>query len=191
MANKNATKEKVISTDKEFDFDELERQLQEELEEEFSDLEFLDEQQAQIGNPDALGQTILNIVWEQFTDQIAVQAGEDFIKSNNGLHLDLRDEAHIQTTENFAEGKIATHNTEIDYQERYDSWQSNFVKDENGKTTKAYRPQLGQRYYFCDTIVDICLTTEQLDPTTFGTDVNDTSFWLITILKLVFLPGAN
>ncbi len=134
MANKNATKEKVISTDKEFDFDELERQLQEELEEEFSDLEFLDEQQAQIGNPDALGQTILNIVWEQFTDQIAVQAGEDFIKSNNGLHLDLRDEAHIQTTENFAEGKIATHNTEIDYQERYDSWQSNFVKDENGKT---------------------------------------------------------
>ena len=49
-------------------------------------------------------------------------------------------------------------------------------KDENGKTTKAYRPQLGQRYYFCDTIVDICLTTEQLDPSTFGTDVNDTSF---------------
>ena len=44
----------------------------------------------------------------------------------------MRKEAHIQTTENFAEGKIATHNTEIDYQQRYDDWQSNFVKDENG-----------------------------------------------------------
>lgn len=59
-------------------------------------------------------------------------------------------------------------------------------KDENGKTTKAYRPQLGQRYYFCDTIVDICLTTEQLDPSTFGSDVNNTSFWCKT-----FLDGRN
>ncbi len=46
--------------------------------------------------------------------------------------MDLRKEAHIQTTENFANGKIATHNTEIDYQKRYDNWQANFVKDENG-----------------------------------------------------------
>lgn len=43
----------------------------------------------------------------------------------------MRKEAHIQTTENFAEGKIATHNTEIDYQQRYDDWQSNFQKDPN------------------------------------------------------------
>ena len=131
MANENATKEKEYQQEP-FDFDELERQLQEELNDELSDLEFLNEQQAQIGNPDALGQTILDTVWEQFTNQIAVQAGEDFIKDNNGLHLDLRDEAHIQTTENFANGKIATHNTDIDYQERYDNWQSNFVKDSDG-----------------------------------------------------------
>ena len=55
-------------------------------------------------------------------------------------------------------------------------------KDEYGKTTKAYRPQLGQRYYFCDTIVDICLTTEQLEPNTFGSDVNNTSFWCKTFI---------
>jgi len=55
-------------------------------------------------------------------------------------------------------------------------------KDENGRITKVYRPQLGQRYYFCDTIVDICLTTEQLDPNTFGTDVNNTSFWCKTFI---------
>lgn len=115
-----------------FDLDELEARLQGQLEEELSDLAFLQEEQEKIGSPDALGETIKNVVWEQFINQIATTAGEDFIKENNGLHLDLRKEAHIQTTENFAEGKIATHNTEINYQERYDNWQSNFVKDENG-----------------------------------------------------------
>lgn len=132
MATENATKEKKINSQEQFDFDELERQLQEELQGKLSDLEFSKEQQEQIGNPDSLGQTILDTVWEQFTNQIAVQAGEDFIKENNGLHLDLRDEAHIQTTENFEKGKIANHNTEIDYQKRYDDWQSNFEKDSNG-----------------------------------------------------------
>ena len=65
-------------------------------------------------------------------NQVAVTAGEDFIKENSGLTLDLRTEAHIQTTENFAKGKIATHNTKINYQQRYDEWQTNFVRDENG-----------------------------------------------------------
>lgn len=115
-----------------FDFDELEDKLQSQLEEELGDLEFLADEKEKIGNPDHLGNVIMDVVWEQFTNQIAVIAGEDFIKDNNGLKLDLRDEAHIQTTENFKNGKIATHNTKIDYQERYDDWQSNFVKDENG-----------------------------------------------------------
>lgn len=115
-----------------FDFDELEAKLQDQLEEELSDLEFLQEEREKISNPDALGETIKNVVWEQFINQIATTAGEDFIKENHGLNLDLRKEAHIQTTENFAEGKIATHNTEINYQERYDTWQSNFQRNEDG-----------------------------------------------------------
>ena len=114
------------------DFDDLESQLEGELEEKLSELQFLESEREQIGNPDALGSTIKNVVWEQFLNQIAVTAGEDFIEANRDLTLDLRAEAHIQTTENFANGKIATHNTEIDYQQRYDDWQSNFVKDENG-----------------------------------------------------------
>lgn len=113
-----------------FDFDELEEKLQSQLEEELADMQFLAEEK--IGSPDNLGNVIMDVVWEQFLNQVAVTAGEDFIKENRGLHLDLRKEAHIQTTENFAEGKVATHNTEIDYQQRYDDWQSNFVKDENG-----------------------------------------------------------
>lgn len=115
-----------------FDLDELEEKLQSQLREELADMQFLAEEKEKLGNPDNLGNVIMDVVWEQFLNQVAVTAGEDFIKENNGLHLDLRNEAHIQTTENFANGKIATHNTKIDYQERYDDWQSNFVKDENG-----------------------------------------------------------
>lgn len=115
-----------------FDFDELEEKLQIQLEEELADMQFLEEEKERIGNPDNLGEIIMDVVWEQFLNQVAVTAGEDFIKENRGLHLDLRKEAHIQTSENFAEGKLATHNTEINYQERYDNWQTNFVKDENG-----------------------------------------------------------
>ena len=114
-----------------FDFDELEEKLQSQLEEELADMQFLAEEKEKIGNPDNLGNVIMDVVWEQFLNQVAVTAGEDFIKENNGLHLDLRNEAHIQTTENFAEGKIATHNTKIDYQQLYDDWQSNFQKDPN------------------------------------------------------------
>lgn len=115
-----------------FDFDELEEKLQNQLDEDLADMQFLKDEHEKIGSPDNLGNVIMDVVWEQFLNQIAVTAGEDFIEANRGLHLDLRKEAHIQTTENFAKGKIATHNTEIDYQKRYDDWQSNFVKDQNG-----------------------------------------------------------
>lgn len=115
-----------------FDFDSMEELLNQDIEELSTDLEFLVEEKEKIGSPENLGKVIKDVIWEQFQNQIAVTAGEDFIKENNGLHLDLRKEAHIQTTENFAKGKIATHNTGIDYQKRYDDWQSNFMKDENG-----------------------------------------------------------
>lgn len=120
------------STDEFIDFDKLEAQLEDELEDQMSDLQFLESEREQIGNPDSLGKTIKNVVWEQFLNQVAVTAGEDFIKENNGLTLDLSADAHIQTTENFKNGKIATHNTEINYQQRYNEWQDNFAKDENG-----------------------------------------------------------
>lgn len=136
MAKENAipNEDERINEDfsESFDFDELEEKLQSQLEEELADIQFLAEEKEKIGSPDNLGNVIMDVVWEQLLNQVAVNAGEDFIKENRGLHLDLRKEAHIQTTENFAEGKIATHNTEINYQERYDDWQSNFVKDENG-----------------------------------------------------------
>lgn len=143
MANKNAISEKKSEFEG-LDFDEIEHRLQEELTDDLSELEFIERQQVQIESPDALGQTILDTVWEQFTNQIAVQAGEDFIKANNGLNLDLRREAHIQTTENFANGKIATHNTEIDYQKRYDDWQENFQRKEDGSVKTKFDKRSGK-----------------------------------------------
>ena len=113
-------------------FDDLESKLTSELEEQMSDLELLEQDCEKIGNPNTIGETVMNVVWEQFINQVGVVAGEDFIKENRGLTLDLRDSAHIQTTENFANGKIATHNDKIDFQQRYDDWQNNFEHDENG-----------------------------------------------------------
>lgn len=133
MANENAildVKDKYSGDS--FDFDDLEERLQSQLDAELSELDFLETEKEKIGSPDNLGETIKNVVWEQFINQIAVTAGGDFIKENNGLTLDLRDEAHIQTTENFENGKIAKHNTKIDYQKRYDDWQDNFQRDDNG-----------------------------------------------------------
>lgn len=114
MAKENAIFDKEEKINEEltesFNFDELEEKLQSQLEEELADMQFLAEEKEKIGNPENLGSVIKDVIWEQFTNQIAVVAGEDFIKENNGLTLDLRNEAHIQTPENFAKGNIATHN---------------------------------------------------------------------------------
>ena len=115
------------------DFDALEEKLESELEEQLADLEALKQDYNKIGNPDTIGNTVMTVVWEQFINQVGVVAGEDFIKENRGLTLDLRDSAHIQTTDNFANGKIATHNDKRDFQERSNDWQSNFQHDENDR----------------------------------------------------------
>lgn len=121
-----------IAIDDGFDFDELEKQLEFGLEDSLSEFDFLEEDKAKISNPDNLGNAVMDVVWDQFIIQIGAVAGEDFIKENRGLTLDLRKEAHIQTADNFAKGKIATHNTEIDYQKRYDDWQDNFQRNDDG-----------------------------------------------------------
>ena len=128
----NAEQERSLDGES-FDFAELETRLTADLDAELSDLEWLKEDREMIGNPDSLGSVVLDVVWDQFVMQIGAVAGEDFIKENRGLKLDLSEEAHFQKTKNFAKGNIATHNTIIDYQQRYDDWQSNFVKDSDGK----------------------------------------------------------
>lgn len=140
MASANATKEKNIDLEK-LDLDDLERQLEEdfgedldrELAERLAELDFVDEQKAQIANPDMLGQVVLNTVWDQFTNQVAIQAGEDFVKSNNGLRLDLSDDAHIIDPDKFEKGQLPEHNFEnqAKYKKRLDETRADFQTDPN------------------------------------------------------------
>lgn len=91
MVRENAFFEEIQEFDQDienfFDFDELEEQLQSQLEKELTDLEFLKSEKEKIGNPDNLGNVIMDVVWEQFMNQIAVTAGEDFIREMEGFIL--------------------------------------------------------------------------------------------------------
>lgn len=55
-----------------FDLDKLEEKLDNQLSEEFLELEFLEEEKKKIGNPDALGKVILDEIWTQFGNQIGL-----------------------------------------------------------------------------------------------------------------------
>ena len=110
--------------------DELEAKLYGELEEQLSGLEFLEKEREKISDPEGLGETIGSAVWEQFMLQIGSIAGEDFIEENRRNTLDLRDKAHIQTTENFKNGIIATHNyhSKEQLEQNYDRYKNTYQK---------------------------------------------------------------
>ena len=134
MANENKTFE-LQSSEIDFDYEqllELESSLENNLKDVVEHIDQLDIDREKLQNNEYLQESIENIVWEQVQLQLAAQIGEEFIKDNNGQTLDLRKEAHIQTAENFEKGKLATHNRDVDYQERYYTWQNNFVKDDLG-----------------------------------------------------------
>ncbi len=124
--------------------EELESELKADIEIELANLEDLFTEREKIGSPDNLGETVKNIVWEQFINQIGVMAGEDFVKENRGLSFDPRTQAHVQTGERFAKGEIAKHNRTIDYQKRYDDWKNNFQLDEDGNIKMKVNPRSGK-----------------------------------------------
>lgn len=131
MAKENAVLDKKEQMNEDltesFDFDELEEKLQSQLEEELADMQFLADEKEKISSPDNLGNVIMDVVWEQFINQVAVTAGEDFIKENRGLHLDLSKDAHFLTTEDFEQGVMPTHNPNKEtYKQRYTEYRSDF-----------------------------------------------------------------
>ena len=134
MANENEQFE-LQTTELDIDYEQLlglESSLEDNLKDIAEHIDQLDIDRDKLQNNEYLQESIENIVWEQVQLQIAAQIGDEFIKDNNGQTLDLRKEAHVQTAENFEKGKVATHNRDVDYQERYDTWQNNFVKDDLG-----------------------------------------------------------
>ncbi len=121
--------------------DTLEQNLEDELQGKLEELDFLKEESEYINNPDHLGETVMNVVWEQFMNQVATTAGEDFIKENGDLKLNLSNEAHILTPENFEQDKMPTHNpNKYIYQQRHDEYRSDFQTDPTaGKADKYNR----------------------------------------------------
>ena len=114
--------------------------LEEDINKSKSDRDALKVDVESLKKPEEYSKVIMDVVWEQFSNQIGLNEGDHFIEENNGHTMDLRDSAHIQTTENFKAGKIATHNTEIDYQTRYDEYQKNFRHGPEGMPNhKNYR----------------------------------------------------
>lgn len=76
-----------------FDLDEKERELAENLEKVFSDLEMLKEDKEKIGNPDALGKVVLDEVWKQFGNQIGLDmTAETLIQQYDREHPETYDE---------------------------------------------------------------------------------------------------
>lgn len=135
MANENKTFE-LQSSEIDFDYEqllEIENSLENNLKVVVEHIEQLDIDREKLQNNEYLQESIENIVWEQVQLQLAAQIGEEFIKENNGQTLDLRKDAHIQTAENFEKGKLATHNRDVDYQERYTRWQDNFTTNKKGE----------------------------------------------------------
>ena len=134
MANENELLA-LRSSDIEIKYDELlnlENSLENNLKDLIKDIEKIDLDREKLQNNEYLQESIENIVWEQVQLQLAAQISDEFIKENNVQTLDLRKEAHIQTAENFEKGKLATHNRDVNFQERYDTWQNNFAKDDLG-----------------------------------------------------------
>lgn len=135
MANENEQFE-LQTTELDIDYEQLlglESSLEDNLKDIAEHIDRLDIDREKLQNNEYLQESIENIVWEQVQLQIAAQIGDEFIKDNNGQTLDLRKEAHIQTAENFEKGKVATHNRDVDYQERYDRWQDNFTTNKKGE----------------------------------------------------------
>lgn len=81
MAKENAIlNDEDISNDEvteSFDLDELEKKFQSQIEEGFSNLEFLKDEKDKIENPDALGKVILDEVWKQFGNQIGLDMTDE------------------------------------------------------------------------------------------------------------------
>ena len=151
MANENANQD-IEFDDFDLECEQISNQLEEQLKEHVEGLEFLKEEIEQIGNPDNLGNVIQEVVWEQFINQIGVIAGEDFIKENRNLHLDLRDKAHIQIVENFVKGDLATHNHESikKIEESYDRYKNvshkEFRQDHENKGMDNTLKRAGKLY---------------------------------------------
>lgn len=58
-----------------------------------------------------------------------------------------------------------------------------FCRTSKGEQPKIYRPQIGQRYYFCDITMDILLSQEVIEMNMIAEDLNDSSTWCVYTIE--------
>lgn len=90
MASKNENAVWDIDfDDEELSIEDIEASLETELELQLSDLSFLEEEKAKIGNTDNLGKVIMNEVWTQFGNQVGLDiTNETLIQAYNREHTE-------------------------------------------------------------------------------------------------------
>lgn len=85
--NENAVLNSLDLDEEELNIEDLEASLEAELESQFSDLSLLEEEREKIGNPDSLGNVIMDVVWTQFGNQIGLDiTNETLIQAYNKEH---------------------------------------------------------------------------------------------------------
>ena len=122
-------------------YEELDKELENQLNQSIKELKDLKIERTEIGNPKKLTESISQIVWEQFILQIAGTAGQDFIRENNNLNLSLSKGDHYLNPDSFTEGKLPTHNADnVDkYANRYNQWNKNFTDSSHEQLSSEYR----------------------------------------------------
>ncbi len=108
--------------------------IEERLEEEFSQQKYLEEEELKIASPEALGNTIMNVVWDQFMIQMASATGMEYAAENGDLLYNISKKDLYLTPEDFEQGKLPSRNPKLDViEKRYETYNRSFVKDENGQ----------------------------------------------------------
>lgn len=107
--------------------------IEERLEKELAQKVFLEDEALQIGSPEALGSTILNVVWDQFMIQMASATGVEYAANNGNLLYNISKKDLYLTKEDFEQGKLPARNPKLDViEKRYETYNHSFAKDENG-----------------------------------------------------------
>lgn len=115
--------------------------IEEQLKKEIENIALLEADKAKLGDSASLVDSIKTVVWDQFINQVGVYAGDEFIKENRGLTLDLSKEAHYVDVDDFMHGKFPEHNAVVDYKQRYDEWKGNLKTEPD-----AMKPNINTRY---------------------------------------------
>lgn len=125
----------------EFDYEIIDKELQEQIGTQIKELEGVQLDRAKIGDPKKLVDSVSQIVWEQFILQIAGQAGKDFISNNHDLNLSLKKADHFLNSAAFVKGETPSHNFDNaeKYQQRYEEWNAEFRDPNHEHLAKDYR----------------------------------------------------